>query len=34
MTELRVLLEATHFYDIDELAKIMTINGKKVLGIL
>ena len=33
MTELRVLLEATHFYDIDELAKIMTVNGKKVLGI-
>ena len=33
MTELRVLLEATHFYNIDELAKIMTVNGKKVLGI-
>jgi len=33
LTELRVLLEATHFYDIDELARIMTVNGKKVLGI-
>jgi cytosine/adenosine deaminase-related metal-dependent hydrolase len=33
-TELRVLLESTHFYNIDELAKIITVNGKKVLGIL
>jgi len=34
MTELRVLLESTHFYDMNELSKIMTVNGKKVLGIL
>ncbi|RDB37040.1 MAG: hypothetical protein DCC88_01965 [Spirobacillus cienkowskii] len=32
-TELRVLLEANHFYEIDELVKIATANGKKVLGI-
>jgi cytosine/adenosine deaminase-related metal-dependent hydrolase len=32
-TELRVLLEANHFYEIDELVKIATSNGKKVLGI-
>jgi cytosine deaminase len=34
MTELRFLLEATHFYDVDELVKIATTNGKKVIGIL
>jgi cytosine/adenosine deaminase-related metal-dependent hydrolase len=34
LTELRVLLESTHFYNIQELSRIMTINGKKVLGIL
>ena len=32
-TELRFLLEALHFYDIDELVKIATTNGLKVLGI-
>ncbi len=32
-TELRVMLEACHYYDIEELAKIATINGLKVLGI-
>lgn len=32
-TELRFLLEANHFYEIDELVKIATINGLKVLGI-
>lgn len=32
MVELRFLLEATHFYDIDELVYIATINGKKVIG--
>lgn len=32
-TELRVMLEACHFYDVDELAKIASINGLKVLGI-
>jgi cytosine/creatinine deaminase len=33
MTELRFLLEATHFYDIDSLVEIATINGKKVMGL-
>ncbi|HZE87445.1 MAG TPA: amidohydrolase family protein [Methylomirabilota bacterium] len=32
--ELHTLLEATHFYDIDELVKIATVNGRKVLGIV
>ncbi len=32
-TELRFLLEACHFYDINELVKIATINGRKVLGL-
>ncbi len=31
--ELHVLLEAAHFYDVDNLVKIATINGKKVLGL-
>lgn len=31
--ELRFLLEANHFYDIDKLIDISTINGLKVLGI-
>lgn len=31
--ELHLLLEAGHFYDIDELVKIATENGRKVLGI-
>ena len=31
--ELRVMLEACHYYDIDNLAKIATVNGLKVLGI-
>lgn len=34
LTELRVLLEATHFYDLDELVKIATVNGRKVLGLV
>ena len=33
LTELRVLLESTHFYDVDELVKIATVNGRLVLGI-
>jgi cytosine deaminase len=33
-TELRFLLESCHFYDIDELAKIASINGLKVLDII
>jgi cytosine deaminase len=33
LTELRVLLESTHFYDMEELVKIATINGLKVLGL-
>ncbi len=33
LTELRVLLESTHFYEMDELVKIATINGLKVLGL-
>ncbi|MEH0007652.1 MAG: amidohydrolase family protein [Flavobacteriales bacterium] len=32
-TELRVMLEACHYYDIDNLVKIATINGLQVLGI-
>lgn len=32
-TELRLLLEATHYYDMKELVKIATINGLKVLGL-
>jgi cytosine deaminase len=32
-TEMRVMLEACHYYDTDQLAKIATINGLKVLGI-
>ncbi len=32
-TELRFLLESCHYYQIDELVKIATINGRKVLGI-
>ena len=32
-TELRVMLEACHYYEIDNLAKIATVNGLKVLGI-
>jgi cytosine/adenosine deaminase-related metal-dependent hydrolase len=33
MFELRLLLEACKIYDIDELVKIATTNGKKVLGL-
>ena len=33
MTELRFLLESTHFYDIEKLVEIATTNGKKVIGI-
>ena len=33
MFELRLLLEACKIYDIDDLVKIATINGKKVLGL-
>jgi cytosine/adenosine deaminase-related metal-dependent hydrolase len=32
-TELRFLLESCHFYDINELVKIATINGRKALGL-
>jgi cytosine deaminase len=32
-TELRVLLESTHFYDVNELVKIATYNGLKVMGL-
>lgn len=32
-TELRVMLEACHFYDIENLVKISTLHGLKVLGI-
>ena len=31
-TEMRVMLEACHYYDIDNLVKIATTNGLKVLG--
>lgn len=33
MTELRFLLEATHFYDIEKLVDIATTNGRKVIGV-
>ena len=33
MTELRFLLEATHFYDVEKLVEIATVNGKTVLGL-
>lgn len=32
ITELRVMLEATHFYNMDELVKIATTNGKIIIG--
>ncbi len=32
-TEMRVMLEACHYYDIDNLVKIATVNGLKALGI-
>ncbi len=32
-TELRILLEACHFYDMDALSDIATTNGRKALGI-
>ena len=31
-TELRVMLEACHYYDVEELSNIATVNGLKVLG--
>jgi cytosine deaminase len=34
LTELRLLLEANHFYEEEELLKIATSNGLKVMGIL
>jgi cytosine/creatinine deaminase len=33
LTELRMLLESTHFYERSELIKIATSNGRKVLGV-
>lgn len=32
-TELRVLLESCHYYEVDELVKVATVNGLKVLGL-
>ncbi len=32
-TELRFLLESCHYYDMDELVRISTTNGRKVLGL-
>ncbi|SZD73798.1 Cytosine deaminase [Candidatus Ornithobacterium hominis] len=32
-TELRVMLESCHYYDVDKLSDIATVNGLKVLGI-
>ncbi len=32
-TELRFLLESCHFYNLDELVKIATTNGRKILGV-
>lgn len=31
--ELHTLLEASHYYEVDELVKIATVNGRKVLGL-
>jgi cytosine/creatinine deaminase len=31
--ELHAFLEASHFYEVDELVKIATVNGRKVLGV-
>jgi len=31
--ELRLLLEACHYYNIDELVKVATVNGRKILGL-
>jgi cytosine deaminase len=33
MTELRMLLESTHFYETRELVRIATENGRRVLGL-
>lgn len=33
-TELRVLLESTHFYEVEELVKVATVNGLAVIGCL
>ena len=32
LTELRVMLEATHFYNMKELLKIATSNGREIIG--
>ncbi len=32
-TELKFLLESCHYHEVDELVKIATVNGRKVLGI-
>lgn len=32
-TEMRVMLEACHYYNVEELVNVATINGLKVLGI-
>jgi cytosine/adenosine deaminase-related metal-dependent hydrolase len=32
-TELRFLLEACHYYDLEQLTNIATVNGRKVLGL-
>lgn len=33
MIELRFLLEATHFYDVDKLVNIATTNGRRIIGL-
>lgn len=33
LTELRVLLEGTHFYGMEELIQVATVNGRKVIGV-
>ena len=33
LTELRVMLESCHFYDVEQLSNIATVNGLKALGI-
>ena len=33
LTETKFLIECLHFYDIEKIVKILTTNGRKVLGL-
>jgi cytosine deaminase len=33
LTEAKFLIECLHFYDIDKITQILTVNGEKVLGV-